>query len=72
MSNLGRFVILRRCRVLDFDVKEKRFEEDIEDYFITNGGYIKGEPTAFDRKIALDKATFLNFIQTSQPKSWER
>ena len=27
----------------DFDVKEKRFEEDIEDYLIHHGGY------SFDR-----------------------
>jgi len=58
--------------MLDFDVKEKRFEEDIEEYCITNGGYIKGDPSTFDRKIALDRATFLTFIKTSQPKSWDR
>ena len=28
------------CQI--FDVKEKRFEEDIEDYLIHHGGYIKG------------------------------
>lgn len=56
----------------DFDVKEKRFEEDIESYLCTEGGYTKGNPTSFDRKLALDKDTFLTFIKTSQPKSWER
>lgn len=25
----------------DFDVKEKRFEQDIEEYLITEGGYVK-------------------------------
>ena len=25
----------------DFDVKEKRFEQDIEEYLITEGGYEK-------------------------------
>ena len=28
----------------DFDVKEKRFEEDIEDYLTHHGGYTKGDP----------------------------
>ena len=56
----------------DFDVKEKRFEQDIEEYLITEGGYEKGDPSAFDRKLALDKNTFIAFIQNSQPKKWER
>lgn len=56
----------------DFDVKEKRFEQDIEECLCTKGGYIKGESSAFDRKLALDKVAFLTFIKTSQPKSWER
>ena len=56
----------------DFDYKEKRFEQDIEDYLTTHGGYIKGDPKAFDRKLALDVQTFVSFIRTSQPKAWER
>ncbi|MPL75073.1 hypothetical protein SDC9_20894 [bioreactor metagenome] len=56
----------------DFDVKENRFEEDIESYLCSVGGYIKGNPSAFDRNLALDKNTFLTFIKSSQPKSWER
>lgn len=55
-----------------FDVKEKRFEHDIEEYLCTYGGYQKGTPKAFDRKLALDKGTFLSFIHSSQPKTWER
>ncbi|MCM1235865.1 MAG: hypothetical protein NC489_37715 [Ruminococcus flavefaciens] len=27
----------------DFDLKEKRFEQDIEEYLITEGGYEKGD-----------------------------
>lgn len=56
----------------DFDYKEKRFEQDIEEYLTTKGGYIKGNPKAFDRKLALDVNTFVSFIRTSQPKAWER
>lgn len=56
----------------DFDYKEKRFEQDIEEYLTIKGGYIKGNPKAFDRKLALDVNTFVSFIKTSQPKAWER
>lgn len=56
----------------DFDVKEIRFEQDIEEYLLTNGGYQKGNPRSFDRKLALDTATFLHFLKVSQPKIWER
>lgn len=56
----------------DFDVKEKRFEQDIEEYLISQGGYAKGNPQQFDRKLALDTETFLSFIKESQPKVWER
>ena len=55
----------------DFDVREKRFEQDIEEYLITEGGYGKGNPQKFDRKLALDVETFLMFIKTSQAKKWE-
>ena len=56
----------------DFDVKEKRFEQDIEEYLLTHGGYQKGDSAAFNREKALDTGTFLSFIRTSQPKQWER
>ena len=51
---------------------EKQFETDIETSLITQGGYVKGDPKAFDRELALDKDTFIQFIQASQPKKWER
>ena len=56
----------------DFDVKEKRFEQDIEEYLITEGGYKKGNPSSFNRSLALDTCTFVSFIKNSQPKKWER
>lgn len=56
----------------DFDVREKRFEQDIEEYFITQGGYAKGNPQNFDRKLGLDTTTLVSFIKNSQPKEWER
>ena len=45
----------------DFDFKEKRFEQDIEEYLITEGGYEKGNPKNFNRTLALDTATFITF-----------
>ncbi|MCR5475594.1 MAG: DEAD/DEAH box helicase family protein [Lachnospiraceae bacterium] len=54
----------------DFDVKEKRFEQDIEEYLITHGGYEKGDPATFNRTLGLDNGTFVSFIKKSQPKSW--
>ena len=56
----------------DFDVKEKRFEQDIEDYLIHFGGYTKGEPSDFNRASGLDEGTFIEFVKTSQPKQWDR
>ena len=58
--------------MFDFDVKERRFEEDIEEYLITKGGYIKGNPHDFDKKLALDTKTFIAFLKKSQPKKWIR
>lgn len=56
----------------DFDVKERRFEEDIEDYLINKGGYDKGNPATFNRVTGLDEGVFVEFIKKSQPKQWER
>ena len=54
----------------DFDVKEKRFEQDIEEYLTTVGGYIKGDPSTFNREKGLDEHAFVSFIKSSQPKLW--
>lgn len=56
----------------DFDVKEKRFEQDIEEYLTTQGGYKKGDPTTFNRQSGIDESTFIAFIRNSQPKHWEK
>ncbi len=53
-------------------VNEKRFEQDIEYYLCNHGGYIKGDPKAFDRKLALDVKTFVSFIKATQPNAWEK
>ena len=56
----------------EFDIKEKRFEDDIESLLCTTGGYVKGNPKVFNRELALDTETLLSFIKHSQPKKWER
>lgn len=56
----------------DFDVKERRFEEDIEDYLLNFGGYTKGNPATFNRASGLDEGVFIGFIKKSQQKQWER
>ena len=52
----------------DFDIREKRFEQDIEEYLITEGDYEKGDPHKFNRDLALNMETLLKFIRISQPK----
>ena len=53
-------------------LKEKNFEEAIENYLITKGGYEKGVPEHLNRASALDEDTFLRFIKTTQPREWEK
>lgn len=53
-------------------LKERSFEEAIENYLITEGGYEKGIPEHLNRASALDEDTFINFIKTTQPTEWEK
>lgn len=51
---------------------EKRFEEDIEAFFISpTGGYTKGTDT-YDPALGLYVNTLIEFIQRTQPKEWAR
>lgn len=54
------------------ELKEKAFEEAIEQYLITEGGYTKGNPKNFNRELALDTDTLIEFVKKTQPKKWER
>jgi type I restriction enzyme R subunit len=54
------------------DYKEKGFEAAIEAIFAEEGGYERGEPANFDAELALDQAVLIRFLQSSQPKAWER
>jgi len=51
---------------------EKRFEEDIESFFISPaGGYTKGADT-YDSVLGVYENTLIDFIQKTQPKEWAR
>ena len=54
------------------DTTERRFESDIEAFFISEaGGYTKCADT-YDPKVGLYKDTLINFIKDSQPREWRR
>ena len=36
------------------------------------GGYLNGDPEAFDRELALDRAELFAFLRDSQPKTWAK
>ena len=51
---------------------EKRFEEDIEAFFLSPvGGYTKGT-APYDAELGLYVDTLIEFIQKTQPKEWAR
>lgn len=51
---------------------EKRFEEDIESFLLTEeGGYTKTTDT-YDPTVGLYTNTLISFIQATQPKEWTR
>ena len=58
--------------MLDLNLTEKQFEDDIEYSLLTYGGYSKGDAKVFDRTVALDVATLISFVKATQPKSWEK
>ena len=54
------------------DTKEKRFEEDIESFFLSpSGGYVRGEDV-YDPILGLYVSTLIDFIKRTQPKEWAR
>lgn len=54
------------------DTTEKRFESDIEAFFLSpEGGYTRCEDT-YNPKLGLYPDTLIRFIRDSQPKAWQR
>jgi type I restriction enzyme R subunit len=54
------------------DHKEIAFEAAIEESLLTKGGYLAGDPLAFDRELALDRTELFAFLRDSQPKAWAK
>ena len=54
------------------ETKEKNFEQDIEAYLLSEGGYVKGTMATYDKRRAIDMPVLLQFIEKTQPKQWER
>ena len=55
------------------ETKEKNFEDAITNFLCSaEGGYIVGSPKNFNRELALDTETLLQFIKTTQPKELEK
>ena len=54
------------------ELKEHKFEADIERYLLTEGGYAKGNQATYDKEKAIDLDTLIRFIKDSQPKAWEK
>ncbi|OPY42952.1 MAG: hypothetical protein A4E41_00065 [Methanoregulaceae archaeon PtaU1.Bin066] len=50
---------------------EAAFETAIEESLLTQGGFLKGDPSNFDPERALDPTVFLDFIRETQPNEWE-
>ena len=53
------------------ETKEKNFENDIEAYLLSHG-YVKGNQDTYDKSRAIDMPVLISFIQTTQPKMWQR
>lgn len=54
------------------DTTEKRFESDIESFFLSpEGGYTKGTDE-YDPKLGLYPDTLIRFVKNTQPKAWQR
>lgn len=50
---------------------EIRFEEAIEHYLTTQGGYVHGDAKTYDAENAVFPADIIQFIENTQPKSYE-
>ena len=51
---------------------EKGFEDAIEASLLGVGGYLRSEPSHFDRVLGLDTAELFAFIGATQIKAWEQ
>ena len=54
------------------DTTEKRFENDIEMFLLTQGGYAKGNQDTYNKEKAIDMPVLISFIEKTQSKVWQR
>ena len=54
------------------ETKEKRFEADIEQYLLTEGGYERATMDGYDKKRAINMSVLIEFIEKTQPKVWAK
>ena len=52
------------------DLKERDFEAYIEHWLITEGGYVKGNQTTYDKERAIDIKALIKFLRLTQAKKW--
>jgi type I restriction enzyme R subunit len=52
--------------------RESNFEQSIEQSLLLHGGYVKGDPLAYDKKLAIFPDEVVAFVQDTQPEFWER
>lgn len=50
---------------------EKQLELEIEAHLLANG-WVKGDPTAYNRDLGLDMDQLVTFIQATQPQAWDK
>ena len=51
---------------------EKRFESDIEEFFLSATGRYTHNYDTYDPQLGVYKDTLLRFVQKTQPKEWKR
>ena len=56
---------------MNADSKEAAFQQDIIDQMVA-GGWKLGDPSGYDRKLALYTEDCLRYVQTTQQKAWEK
>lgn len=52
------------------ETKERTFEQEIEYCLIHECGYVKGDPAAYNRELAMDTAAVIDFVKDTQPTEW--
>ena len=57
--------------MINIDLSEKRFEQDIESFFL-NHDFRKVDPTSYDKEKMLFPAILEEFVSKTQPKAWAR